>query len=261
MSIESDYNVKIPSFQLLRVLGAGGYGTCFLGSGYLENDLRVFKVLHRLGHDPEQRFEREIRILKERSNDNCVQILDHGVTEAGHLYYSMEYCPHGSIRGLVGLVNELFVTRMLAQIGNALVPFHERGGFHRDIKPDNVLLSETSAQVTFKLGDFGLAQDANTSSIFTQGPAGTLGYIAPEIIGGDPYTPASDIYSLGVTARELITGRIKGNLGFRVQPALRHLIERMIKMVPSERIEIGRVISQARKIEISIVNPSLVAGA
>ena len=174
----------------------------------------------------------------------------------------MEYCPLGSVRKLVGLVNGLLVARLIREIGNALLPCHEREGFHRDIKPDNILMSEESGRVIFKLSDFGLAQDNNTSSIFTQGPAGTLGYIAPEIIAGGQYTSMADIYSLGITARELLTGVIHRTdpLGGKLA-TLEMLIRRMTHPEPERRLNISDVISLAGNAEIRLSRSQPETGA
>lgn len=240
MSLEEDWTIGIAEYRLLRHLGSGGFGTVFLCSFDGEPSLRVVKILHQMGYDPERRFEREIRILQEASNDKFVKILDFGVTHQGLKFYAMEYCPLGDIRKLVGHVNVAFAWKVLSDICFALEPFHTRGGFHRDIKPDNILISHDSTGISFKLSDFGLAQDNNTSSVFTNNAAGTLGYIAPEVIGGGPYTPASDIYSLGVALNELLTGGINKPMDDFVSD-LRPIIGRMRNREPERRLNSGRL--------------------
>lgn len=241
MSLEEDWTIDIAGYRLLKHLGGGGFGTVFLCSYDGDPLLRVVKILHQMGYDPERRFEREIRILQEASNDKFVKILDFGVTHQGLRFYAMEYCPLGDIRKLVGHVNVDFAWKVLSHICFALEPFHTRDGFHRDIKPDNILISHDPTGISFKLGDFGLAQDNNTSSVFTNNAAGTLGYIAPEVIGGGPYTPASDIYSLGVTLKELLTGGINKPMTDNILGDLRPIIGRMIIREPERRLSLSRL--------------------
>lgn len=248
-SLETQWNVSIDSCSLLKHLGSGGYGTVFLARYYLDEPLRVVKVLHQLGHDPEKRFEREIRILQERANENYVQILDFGVTSQGHRFYVMEYCPLGDIRKLVGQVNVNFVETVIKHVCNALLPCHERGGFHRDLKPENVLLSYSNNRLVVKLTDFGLAQDNNTSSYFTNGGAGTFGYIAPEVVRGQPFTPQADIFSLGVTARELLSG-VLGSESTEAFGSLGAITARMIHPNPDRRpsaIEVLRYLERPKQ--------------
>lgn len=220
----------------------------FLARHYFEEDLRVVKVLHQLGYDPEKRFEREIRILQDRSNSNSVKILDFGVTHAGHKYYAMEYCPLGDIRKPVGLVNPSFAIRVVDDVCTALTPFHERDGFHRDIKPDNILMVEHEGSLRFKLSDFGLAQDNNTSSVFTNNAAGTLGYLAPEIIAGKPYTPAADIYSLGITIRELLNGDLHTTITSQEKFGnVAMILRRMLMTEPERRLSLERIHAVIRR--------------
>lgn len=242
MSLDEDWNISIESYALLKHLGGGGYGTVFLARYFPDDSLRVVKVLHRLGYDPEKRFEREIRILQERSNLNTVEILDFGNTYAGHKYYAMEYCPLGDIRKFIGVVNITFALMVLDDIGRALTPFHERGGFHRDIKPDNILMAESDGKLIFKLSDFGLAQDNNTSSVFTNNAAGTLGYLAPEIISGGYCTAASDVYSLGITIRELLNGNLQNTSMTREKFGdLAMILARMLLQSPEKRFDLSRL--------------------
>ena len=86
-----------------------------------------------------------------------------------------------------------------------------------------------------------MAQDNNTSSVFTNNAAGTLGYIAPEIVAGGEYTPAADIYSLGVTSRELLTGNLRAKPTLGEFGGLAALIDRMTRREPEQRPNIDYV--------------------
>ncbi|MHB8452934.1 MAG: serine/threonine-protein kinase, partial [Mycobacteriales bacterium] len=153
------------------------------------------------------RFEEECRAMGTLSgHPNIVDIYDYGVTRAGHLYLTMAYMTGGSLASRLDRTGPLSWTEA-AQIGvalsRALVAAHERGVLHRDIKPENVLLSDHGQP---KLADFGLArliqQEPRAGSALMLTPA----HAAPEILAGEPASPASDIYSLGSTLFTLVAG-------------------------------------------------------
>jgi serine/threonine protein kinase len=160
------------------------------------------------------RFRREIQLAARLQHPHIVPLLTAGESQ-GLPYFVMPYVVGESLRARVAREGELPVTetiRILRDVVSALVYAHGSGVMHRDIKPDNVLLSGGVAVVT----DFGVAKALSISSeghdavgLTSMGLAlGTPAYMAPEQATGDPQTDhRADIYSLGATAYEMLTGR------------------------------------------------------
>jgi eukaryotic-like serine/threonine-protein kinase len=167
------------------------------------------------------RFHREIQLAASLQHPHIVPLLSAGQAD-DLLYYSMPLVEGESLRARLGREGELPVSeaiRILRDVADALSYAHRHGVIHRDIKPDNVLLSDQHALVT----DFGVAK-ALADSQRPEGPAGsrepTLGltetglalgtpaYMAPEQAAGDPHTDhRADIYALGVLGYEILAGR------------------------------------------------------
>jgi Tol biopolymer transport system component len=185
---------------------------------YLADDLKhdrkvAVKVLRpelaaALGPD---RFTREIRIAARLQHPHILPLLDSGQAE-GFLYYVMPYVDGQSLRDRLSREGELPVheaVRLLIEITDALAFAHAQGVVHRDIKPDNVLLSGRHALVM----DFGVAKAVSEATgrnaLTTAGVAiGTPAYMAPEQATADPNLDHRvDIYAVGVMAYELLTGR------------------------------------------------------
>jgi serine/threonine-protein kinase len=161
-----------------------------------------------------ERFRREIRLAARLQHPHVVPLLTAGETD-GLPYFTMPYIAGESLRTKLVTGGELPVqeaVRILRQVASALAYAHEHGVVHRDIKPDNVLLSNGEAMVT----DFGVAKAltasttaAGTSGITSLGVAlGTPAYMAPEQAAADPNVDhRADIYAWGVMAYELLTGQ------------------------------------------------------
>jgi tetratricopeptide (TPR) repeat protein len=201
------------AYQVERELGGGGMSRVFLA---LEVGLRrqvVIKVL-----PPEmsagvnaERFRREIQLAASLQHPHIVPLLTAG--SAGDLlYYVMPHIPGESLREKLAREGELPVNealRVLRDVLDALAEAHAKGVVHRDIKPDNILLSGKHAVVT----DFGVAkavsESVKGSSITSFGVAlGTPAYMAPEQAAADPHVDhRADIYAVGALAYEMLCGR------------------------------------------------------
>jgi len=200
-------------YAIERELGSGGMATVYLAVD-LRHDRKVaVKVLRpelaaTLGPD---RFLREIRIAAQLQHPHILPLLDSGEA-AGFLYYVMPYIEGESLRERLTQKGELPVgdaARLLRDVADALSYAHGRGVVHRDIKPDNVMLSGRHALVM----DFGVAKAVSEAtgrqSLTTVGVAlGTPAYMAPEQAAADPHVDhRADLYALGVMGYELLTGR------------------------------------------------------
>ena len=200
-------------YRIAREVGSGGMATVYLAQDLRHDRQVAVKVLRpelaaSLGSE---RFLREIRIAAQLSHPHILPLHDSGEAE-GFLFYVMPYVDGESLRGRLNRVGELSVpeaAKILREVADALAYAHERGVVHRDIKPDNVLLSGRHALVT----DFGVAKAVSEAtgrhSLTTAGVAlGTPSYMAPEQAAADPHTDHRvDIYAFGVMAYEMLTGR------------------------------------------------------
>jgi hypothetical protein len=134
----------------------------------------------------------------------------------------------------------LEVAFALSNAAAGLSQIHEAGGFHRDIKPDNLLIAQSDdGTKIIKVGDFGLARVPKTAGHpMTRSVWGTDGYMAPELFTGNEFTRACDVYSLGVTGLELLTGsRQPAKLQGRpdIPQAFRELLLRMLRPLAAQR--------------------------
>ena len=158
-----------------------------------------------------ERFKREIQLAAKLQHPNIVAVLSSGVTE-GLPYYTMPFVEGESLRARIAREAQLpinDVAKILRDVLSALAYAHERGIIHRDIKPDNVLLTKYHAQVT----DFGIAKALSDSAApggikTSLGVSlGTPAYMAPEQVVADPtIDQRADLYSVGVMAYEMLTG-------------------------------------------------------
>ena len=201
------------SHRILRELGGGGMSRVFLAEEIRLGRQVVVKVL-----PPEtgaavnvERFEREIQLAARLQHPHIVPLLS-AAASGDLLYYIMPFIAGESLRARLAREGELPVVeaiRILREIVDALSYAHRNGVVHRDIKPDNVLLSDGHAVVT----DFGVAKavsaSSGSSSLTSLGVAlGTPAYMAPEQAAADPHVDhRADIYAVGALAYEMLTGR------------------------------------------------------
>ena len=202
------------SYRIVRDLGGGGMSHVYVAhDASLDREI-VVKVLHRDLADAVnvERFSREIRLAARLSHPHIVPLLTAG--ESGGLpFYTMPLVNGLSLRDRLkkeGALRVVDTVRILRDVASALGYAHEQGVVHRDIKPDNILLSGDSASVT----DFGVAKALSASSrqntmVTSLGVTlGTPAYMSPEQAVGDPNIDGrSDVYALGVVAFEMLGGQ------------------------------------------------------
>jgi eukaryotic-like serine/threonine-protein kinase len=193
-----------------RPIGRGGMGAIYLAEDRdLGREVAVKVLDDRFAGDEHlrQRFKREaLTAARLSSHAHVVTIFDVGEWE-GRPFIVMEYLPGGTLadRAREGSVDRDTALLWLAQAAEALDAAHELGVVHRDVKPANLLFD---ARGELAVGDFGIARAADDTMGMTAAGTvlGTAGYLAPEQALGQPATPASDRYALGVVAYELLTG-------------------------------------------------------
>jgi formylglycine-generating enzyme required for sulfatase activity/tRNA A-37 threonylcarbamoyl transferase component Bud32 len=202
-----------PALMIERELGAGGMSRVFVATEQALHRRVVVKVLppELAGSVSVERFRREIELAASLQHPHIVPVLQAG--QAGDLlYYTMPLVEGESLRARIereGVLPVVEVAQLLRDVADALAYAHRRGVVHRDIKPDNVLVSDHHALVT----DFGVAKaltEATQSvSLTSAGIAlGTPTYMAPEQAAADPHADhRADIYALGALAYEMLTGR------------------------------------------------------
>jgi serine/threonine protein kinase len=216
-------------YDMGRGLGSGGMGEVFLARDRVLGRDVALKVLRRqYAGDSEfaERFLREARSAASLSHPNIVQVYDRGETEDGASYIAMEYVPGGTLKEKISREGPLAAREAAAlgaQVAEALGAAHERGMVHRDIKPQNVLLTEKGDA---KVADFGIARAGSSVTISKTGSVmGTAGYMSPEQALGEPATPKSDLYSLGVVLYEALTGELPFTADNPIAVSMKHVTE------------------------------------
>ncbi len=201
------------AYRIEKELGGGGMSRVFLAEEVRLGRKVVIKVLPpEMGAGVNvERFEREIQLAAKLQHPHVVPLLTAGASD-DLLYYMMPFIEGESLRAKLAREGELpigEVVRILKEVVDALAYAHEHGVVHRDIKPDNVLLSGKHAVVT----DFGVAKavsaSTGASNLTSLGVAlGTPAYMAPEQAVADPHVDhRADIYAVGAMAYEMLTGR------------------------------------------------------
>jgi serine/threonine-protein kinase len=202
---------QVGRYRILSIIGSGGMGQVYTALDPALDRPVALKVLSEaLGGDPDfrERFFREAKAVGRLNHPHIVQVYDIG-EEARVLWIAMQLVDGGSLRDRIqeGPMPLDTVETVLRQLASALDYAHGIGLVHRDVKPDNVLLTRDASAV--RLGDFGIVKGIDRRSELTQTGAfiGTPKYSAPEAILGRDVDRRADIYSLGIVAYEMLTGR------------------------------------------------------
>jgi serine/threonine-protein kinase len=186
-----------------------------MGAVYQATQLSLNRVVAlkllapNLGDDPgfRARFEREGQVQAGLDHDHIVPVYEAGQSEYG-LFLAMRLIAGPTLKHLIldGSLDPRRSVRLLAQVAHALDAAHRAGLIHRDIKPQNILIGERDHAY---LADFGLIKAPDEARLTGTGQfIGTIDYVAPEQIQGDPATPASDIYALTGVLYECLTGEV-----------------------------------------------------
>jgi|GEM_PF-5326848 len=198
------------TYRLLELVGEGGFADVFLGRDLRTNVPVAVKVLHdHLGRDQAivARFLHEARIAQQLSDSHIVKVLDFGLDGDVH-YIIMEYVTGHTLAHLLKANGPMPVDQAVnytSQVLLALGDAHQHGIVHRDIKPQNIMVT---ASGPVKVMDFGISKDLGSDAATSAGLlVGTPRYMSPEQARGDNATAASDIYAVTVTFYELLRGQ------------------------------------------------------
>src|SRR5437764_6157524 len=207
-NMEDRVGQQLGNYRLIRMLGKGGFAEVYLGKHIYLNTQAAIKMLstHLTDNELEQ-FLNEARTIARLEHTHIVRVLEFGV-EDGAPFLVMGYAPNGTLRSRHPRGTRIplaTVVTYIRQIARALQYAHDEKVIHRDVKPENMLLSR---QDTVLLSDFGLATAAQSSRTQVgQDVAGTVIYMAPEQLQGKP-GPASDQYALAVVVYEWLSGTL-----------------------------------------------------
>ncbi|MCA1715540.1 MAG: Stk1 family PASTA domain-containing Ser/Thr kinase [Actinobacteria bacterium] len=215
-------------YTLVEPLGGGGMAEVYLAhDDVLDREVALKILRNQYANDEEfvERFRREAQSAAKLSHPNIVSIYDRGRSEDGAYYIAMEHVQRGTLKDRIkrdGALAPDVATGVALQIADALQAAHENGVIHRDIKPQNVLVSRTG---DVKVTDFGIARAASSPLTQTSAVLGTAGYMSPEQAMGKPVGPQSDLYSLGVVLFEMLTGELPYDAESPISLALKHVNE------------------------------------
>jgi len=253
-------------YQILARIGQGGMGKVYKVKHALLARTFALKIIsNQVAETDEARelFYREARFASAMSHPNITSVVDFGEDEKVGMFMVMELVEGEALNRLLFREKQLSSRKaceIVLQLAEALYYIHKQGVVHCDIKTENLLISEQDhdgkrSKSVVKLLDFGLARSLTASRASTS-LSGTPHYVAPERIRGEPASPASDVYGVGILLYELVTGQVPwdgpvqkilaGHLDERarspallieggIDPALETLIYHALAKRPSER--------------------------
>lgn len=240
-------------YQIQSLLGVGGMGAVFRARHtFIGNDVAIKMINPKLASNNEtaERFLREARAAAAIDHTNAVKVTDFG--RAGEtLYLVMEFVPGYNLTNLIrkkGHLSASTTANIMTQICAALDDAHAKHIVHRDLKPDNIMIKVDKGKNVVKVFDFGIAKmmtgNTEDNSITRAGTiVGTVNYMSPEQCRGDEIIDfRADIYSLGVVAYEMLTGKLPFTAPSPTALAVKHIVEpppplRRIVATISESVE------------------------
>src|ERR671912_2239668 len=225
-SVERD-TVIDGRYRVLNRLGSGGMADVYCAEDtQLGREVALKLLYRRFAEDEEfvERFRREASSAAGLQHPNIVGVFDRGEWD-GTYYIAMEYLKGHTLKQLVrehGAMPPDLAVDITIQVLRAAKFAHKRGVVHRDIKPHNVILDEEGRA---KVTDFGIARAGASDMTETGSIMGTAQYLSPEQAQGQPVSPRSDLYSIGVMLYELLTGQVPFDAESPVTIALKHVSE------------------------------------
>lgn len=214
-------------YKILEKVGSGGMASVYKAQDILLDRIVAVKILHSKyasDHDFVVRFRQEAQAAAKLSQPNIVNIYDVGYDENAH-YIVMEYVRGETLKDYIEKHGHLPINTSIQisfDIGEALEHAHANGIVHCDIKPHNILVTETGR---IKVADFGIARAINSSSSTKDEKSvlGSVHYFSPEQASGGKIDERTDIYSLGVVMYEMMTGVVPFEGDTAISVALQHV--------------------------------------
>jgi eukaryotic-like serine/threonine-protein kinase len=210
--MSQDYTVgqRLGDYEILGILGAGGMGKVYKVRNTISDRIEAMKILlpDLAGQkDLADRFLREIKVLASLHHPN-IAALRTALTLDNQLVMIMEFVDGVTLSSRLqqGAIPPTLAVKYIDQVLDALSYAHKQNIIHRDIKPANMMLTPDGS---VKLMDFGIARSGSDRSLTMTGTTlGSLNYMPPEQVKGDPADNRSDLYSLGVSLYEMVTGQL-----------------------------------------------------
>ncbi len=240
---------RVGPFRIEHEVGRGGMGVVYKAfDEHLQRPVAVKALAGQAAHDPAQRkrLQHEALLAATINHPGIAAVYRLDQID-GALYLATEYIEGDSLRETLdrGPLPQERALRFTRHILQALTAAHGAGVIHRDLKPDNVMV--TSGDAT-KLVDFGIARSARfaLTKITTAGAPGTPAYMAPEQLAGVEADARSDIYAVGVMLAEMVSGRHPGTPDMpSLQPPLQTIVDRSLAREPGERFQSAADMLQA----------------
>jgi hypothetical protein len=207
LALRPEPNLFLGRYRPIRPLGSGGSGSVWLAQDERTGSEVAVKIVPNEGKAGE-RARREAQAMSRLDHARCLRAYACG-RDAENVYIVYAYVPGHTFRESLraGRVTDADAIEVAAQVLDGLAHAHERGIVHRDVKPANVLLADEDDGTSVRILDFGLARFAEGETLTAAGDVpGTLAYIAPERLHGEPAGPAGDVWSVGVLLYEALAG-------------------------------------------------------
>ena len=254
-------------YLLQRQIGQGGMGAVWLA---VDKVLGREVAVKRLGMFPDGgsldlvRAEREARLAARLNHPHVVAVFDF-VAEGDEQWLVMEHVAGTDLAAVTaddGGLAPAEAAALLAQVAEALAAAHTAGIVHRDVKPSNILIA---ADGTAKLADFGIARARDSTVTVSGSVTGSPAYLAPEVAAGQPATEASDVWSLGATLYQALTGRPPYDTSDSVLSAMYRIVHEAPPRLPgagwpADLLEVTMATDPADRWPMSRVSEYLAAG-
>lgn len=199
---------QVAGYILDKRIGKGSYATVWKGHTENGDEVVAVKVISRQTVTETAQLRQEVEVLRRISHPNIVRFRDLKKS-ASHFYLVLEFCAGGDLSQFLkehGHVQEETARKFLTQIAAGICMLHRENVLHRDLKPQNILLSNSSTDPVLKIADFGFARALQPQDMAAT-VCGSPLYMAPEILRHEPYDAKADLWSVGAILYELLLGR------------------------------------------------------